>query len=111
MNYKSVQNGSSTEQSPTKPIKKNSPKSQKGAKSKRNRSISGSESEESIVQNEIKSLLGDPNEFILPGSLKAAQRDQVDIFISVSFTIFYFITFIHNDQLDFFTILMRQLYC
>ncbi|RTG90169.1 uncharacterized protein DC041_0006870 [Schistosoma bovis] len=68
--------GSSTEQSPTKPIKKNSPKSQKGAKSNRNRSISGSESEESIVQNEIKSLLGDPNEFILPGSLKAAQRDQ-----------------------------------
>ncbi|CAI2728767.1 unnamed protein product [Schistosoma spindalis] len=69
-------NSSSTEQSPTKPIKKNSPKSQKGAKSKRNRSISGSESEASIVQNEIKSLLGDPNDFILPGSLKAAQREQ-----------------------------------
>ncbi|XP_018650889.1 hypothetical protein Smp_162670 [Schistosoma mansoni] len=72
----SVQNSSSTEQSPTKPIKKNSPKSQKGAKTKRNRSTSGSESEASIVQNEIKSLLGDPNEFILPGSLKAAQREQ-----------------------------------
>ncbi|CAH8550328.1 unnamed protein product [Schistosoma rodhaini] len=72
----SVQNSSSIEQSPTKPIKKNSPKSQKGAKTKRNRSTSGSESEASIVQNEIKSLLGDPNEFILPGSLKAEQREQ-----------------------------------
>ncbi|KAK4471985.1 hypothetical protein MN116_005363 [Schistosoma mekongi] len=64
------------EQSSTKQKKKNSPKTQKTVKSKGNRSISGSESDASITQGEIKSLLGNPNEFILPGSLKAIQKEQ-----------------------------------
>ncbi|KAH8875848.1 Sperm-associated antigen 17 [Schistosoma japonicum] len=64
------------EQSPTKQKKKNSPKTKKTLMSKRNRSVSGSESDASITQGEIKSLLGNPNEFILPGSLKAVQKEQ-----------------------------------
>ncbi|CAH8528507.1 unnamed protein product [Heterobilharzia americana] len=65
----------STEVTQSKQSKK-SPKSQKAVKSKRTRSASGSESDTSTIQGETKSLLGDPNEFILPGSLKALQREQ-----------------------------------
>ncbi|CAH8849586.1 unnamed protein product [Trichobilharzia szidati] len=60
----------------SKTEKKTSPKSKKVNKSKRTRSTSGSESDASITPGDAKSLLGDPNEFIFPGSLKALQREQ-----------------------------------
>nr|CAH8849034.1 unnamed protein product [Trichobilharzia regenti] len=60
----------------SKTEKKTSPKSRKVNKSKRARSTSGSESDTSNTPGDTKSLLGDPNEFIFPGSLKALHREQ-----------------------------------